>query len=92
MMVVFAEFERSIIRKRTVAEFEAARARGRKGGRPMTDKKKLYKAVKLHESREFTITQMEEMTGVSKGSLYRELKRRKQEVTKTVEVVRESLE
>ncbi|WP_264082124.1 helix-turn-helix domain-containing protein [Paenibacillus sp. OAS669] len=57
----------------------------------MTDKKKLDKAVKLHESGEFTIAQIEEMTGVSKGSLYRELKRRKQSITNTVEAVRESL-
>ncbi|GJM77511.1 recombinase family protein [Paenibacillus sp. HMSSN-139] len=78
MMAVFAEFERSTIRERTVAGLEAARARGRKGGRPMTDKKKLDKAIKLHESGEFTVTQIEEMTGVSKGSLYRELNRRKQ--------------
>jgi DNA invertase Pin-like site-specific DNA recombinase len=81
MMAVFAEFERSIIRERTVAGLEAAKARGRKGGRPMTDKKKLDKAIKLHESGEFTVTQIEEMTGVSKGSLYRELNRRKHEAT-----------
>ncbi len=77
MMAVFAEFERSIIRERTVAGLEAARARGRKGGRPMTDMKKLDKAIKLHESGEFTVAQIEEMTGVSKGSLYREINRRK---------------
>jgi len=81
MMAVFAEFERSIIRERTVAGLEAARARGRNGGRPMTDKKKLDKAIKLYESGEFTVTQIGEMTGVSKGSLYRELNRRKQKVT-----------
>lgn len=81
MMAVFAEFERSIIRERTVEGLKAARARGRKGGRPMTDKKKLDKAIKLHESGEFTVTQIEEMTDVSKGSLYRELNRRKQEVS-----------
>lgn len=85
MMAVFAEFERSIIRERTVAGLEAARARGRKGGRPMTDKKKLDKAIKLHESGEFTVAQIEEMTGVSKGSLYRELNRRKQEVKRVTE-------
>jgi DNA invertase Pin-like site-specific DNA recombinase len=81
MMAVFAEFERSIIRERTVAGLEAARARGRKGGRPMTDKKKLDKAIKLHESGEFTVAQIEGMTEVSKGSLYRELNRRKQGVS-----------
>ncbi len=58
MLAVFAEFERSIIRERTIAGLEAAKARGRKGGRPVTDKKKLDKAVKLHESEEFTITQL----------------------------------
>lgn len=84
MMAVFAEFERSIIRERTVAGLEAARARGRKGGRPMTDKKKLDKAIKLHESGEFTVTQIEEITYISKGSLYRELNRRKQEAIKTI--------
>lgn len=75
----------SIIRERTVAGLEAARARGRKGGRPMTDKKKLDKAIKLHESGEFTVAQIEEMTDVSKGSLYRELNRRKQGAKKADE-------
>lgn len=86
MMAVFAEFG-SIIRERTVAGLEAARARGRKGDRPKTDNKKLDKAVKLHESGEFTVTQIEEMTNVSKDSLYRELNRRKQEATKAAETV-----
>jgi hypothetical protein len=51
----------------------------------MTDKKKLDKAIKLHESGESTVSQIEEMTAVSKGSLYRELNRRKQEATKVTE-------
>ncbi|CAM3563053.1 recombinase family protein [Paenibacillus lupini] len=48
MIAVFAEFEKSIIHERTVAGLKAARARGRKGGRPMTDKKELDKVIKLH--------------------------------------------
>jgi len=87
MMAVFAEFERSIIRERTVAGLKAARARGRMGGRPMTDKKKLDKAIKLYESKEFTIAQIVEMTNVSKGSLYRELNRRKFREGKETEMV-----
>lgn len=78
MMAVFAEFERYIIRERTVDGFKAAKARGRKGGRPMTDKKKLDAAIRLYESGDFTVAQIEESTGGSKGSLYRELNRRKQ--------------
>jgi DNA invertase Pin-like site-specific DNA recombinase len=77
MTAVFAEFESSIIRERTIAGLEAARVRGRRGGRPMTDKKKLDKAIKLHESEEFTVAQIKEMTDVSRGFLYRELNRRK---------------
>ena len=78
VMAVFAEFERDIIRERTCAGLEAARARGRSGGRPKTDKKKLDKALKLYASKAHTLTEIEEMTGVTKGSLYRELNRRKE--------------
>ena len=45
-----AEFERDIIRERTNAGITAARARGRKGGRPkspLSDKKKLQMARQL---------------------------------------------
>ena len=44
-----AEFERDIIRERTLAGLAAARARGRKGGRPrhLDDKKKRHCAKKL---------------------------------------------
>jgi DNA invertase Pin-like site-specific DNA recombinase len=34
MLSVLAEFERDIIRERTMAGLKAAHARGRKGGRP----------------------------------------------------------
>ncbi len=82
MMAVFAEFERSIIRERTIAGLKAAKARGRKGGRPKTDKKKLDAAIRLYESGDFTISQIEDSTGVSKGSLYREINRRKKNESK----------
>ncbi|SFB60243.1 Site-specific DNA recombinase [Cohnella sp. OV330] len=81
MMAVFAEFERDIIRERTVAGLEAARARGRNGGRPRTDAKKLDKAIKLYEGKTHSVSEIEELTGVTKGSLYRELNRRKRDAT-----------
>ncbi len=44
-----AEFERNLIRERTQAGLAAARARGRKGGRPKSlDTKKRKMAVKLY--------------------------------------------
>ncbi|MFJ5792223.1 recombinase family protein [Lysinibacillus sp. NPDC093197] len=39
MLAVFAEFERDIIQQRTKAGLEAARKRGRIGGRPAVDEK-----------------------------------------------------
>ncbi|MBC6974874.1 MULTISPECIES: recombinase family protein [Bacillus] len=74
MFAVFAEFERDIIRERTVAGLDAARARGRKGGRPKTDKKKTLQAIELYKSKKFTVEEIKDMTGVSRSTLYREMK------------------
>ncbi|MED4780955.1 recombinase family protein [Brevibacillus choshinensis] len=54
MLVVFAEFERNIIIERTQAGLRAARARGRKGGRPVSDQKKVAQAIKLYDAGEHT--------------------------------------
>lgn len=77
MLSVLAEFERDIIRERTMAGLKAARARGRKGGRPKKDQKKLDMAVALYESKQYTLKQIKENTSVSPTSLYRELEKRK---------------
>lgn len=70
-----AEFERDIIRERTMAGLEAARARGRKGGRkPVMDHKKLALASKLMRDRETPISEVCDAVGVSRATLYRYLK------------------
>jgi DNA invertase Pin-like site-specific DNA recombinase len=52
-----AEFERDVIRERTMAGLEAARAHGRKGGRkPAMDEKKISVASKLMRDREGPIS------------------------------------
>lgn len=66
-----------LIAERTHAGLESARARGRKGGRPKTDQKVLDKAIRLYETKEYTVKQITEMTGVSKPKLYQELNKRK---------------
>jgi DNA invertase Pin-like site-specific DNA recombinase len=76
MIGVIAELERDMIRERTKAGLEAARARGRKGGRPSLDKRKVDKAIQLYDSKQHTITEITQMTGVNKGTLYRALKER----------------
>ena len=70
-----AEFERDIIRERTMGGLEAARARGRKGGRrPVMDEKKLALASKMLKNREIPVGEVCEAVGVSRSTLYRHLK------------------
>jgi DNA invertase Pin-like site-specific DNA recombinase len=70
-----AEFERDLILERTVAGLEAARARGRNGGRPSKlDARKLALASRLMRDRETPISEVCEAVGVSRATLYRHLK------------------
>jgi DNA invertase Pin-like site-specific DNA recombinase len=70
-----AEFERDLIRERTLAGLAAARARGRKGGRPravgLNDEKKVALAHALFSDKQNSITTICEMLKVSRSTLYR---------------------
>lgn len=67
-----AEFERDIIRERTNAGLQAARARGRLGGRPKAlNPKQIALARSLYESHEHSIQDIRETLGVSRGTLYK---------------------
>lgn len=77
MFTIFAglsQFERDLISQRTLEGLAAARARGRKGGRPLKEKKKIDTALKMYESKQYSISQISDATGVSKTSLYRYLR------------------
>jgi DNA invertase Pin-like site-specific DNA recombinase len=66
-----AEFERNLIRERTRAGLAAARARGRKGGRPKAlaqEQRRL--AVQLYHGKQHSIRQICELVGISKPTLY----------------------
>lgn len=69
-----AEFERSIIRERSRAGLEAARARGRIGGRPRalspTD---LIAAKAMLTNRDITVAEVARRLSVSPATLYRHL-------------------
>lgn len=73
-----AEFERDIIRERTKAGLEAARARGRKGGRPAGLSKKAQHtamlAERLYLERELSISEICDQLSISKGTLYNYLR------------------
>jgi DNA invertase Pin-like site-specific DNA recombinase len=68
-----AEFERNLIRERTLAGLEAARARGRKGGRPKLDatNRKAQLARKLHEDKDRSIQDICQALHISRATFYR---------------------
>lgn len=71
-----AEFERDLIRERTNAGLEAARARGRTGGRPPSlSGDKLRTARKLYEQKDMIVAQIGEVLGVSRTTAYRALRK-----------------
>jgi len=74
MFTIFAglsQFEADLTAQRTREGLEAARLRGRLGGRPRTDESKVKQALKLYSSKEYTVKEIEELTGVKKSTLYR---------------------
>lgn len=78
MIGVMAELERDMIKERTQAGLQAARARGRKGGRPKMDQSKVERALQLYDEERLTVREITNETGVSKALLYKELNKRKQ--------------
>lgn len=79
MFTIFSgisQFERDLIQMRTKEGLEAARARGRKGGRPKVDAKSIELALKLYDSRSCSIADILKTTGISKATLYSYVKKR----------------
>src|SRR6266480_6869508 len=76
VMAALTEFERDLISERTQAGLEAARARGRKGGRPKAIQKirpgQLERAKELYEARNNTIAEIMKLTGFkSRATFYK---------------------
>ena len=79
MFTIFAglsQFEADLTAQRTREGLEAARLRGRLGGRPKTDKGKADMALKMHESGQFTVQEICSNCGIGKTTLYRIIKER----------------
>jgi len=74
LMSAIAQFERDVIADRTREGLKAARARGRLGGRPKVNQDSIKKAIKLYNTQQYSIKEIEELTGVKKATLYRNLK------------------
>ncbi|MCK6256804.1 recombinase family protein [Fictibacillus sp. KIGAM418] len=81
MIGVIAELERDMIRERTQAGLAAARARGRMGGRPKADQRKIDQSIALYDTQKYTVNEICDLTGISRSLLYRELKKRQPAAT-----------
>lgn len=72
-MSAIAQFERDTIADRTREGLNAARARGRVGGRPRISNEKIKQAVKLYNTKQYTVKEIELLTDIKKATLYRNL-------------------
>ena len=76
IFAALAEFERAVIRERTLAGLAAARVRGRKGGRPPAlAAKDLAAAKAMLRDPEITVSEIARWLGVAPSTLYRHLPR-----------------
>ncbi|WPP47967.1 helix-turn-helix domain-containing protein [Catalinimonas niigatensis] len=74
MFGALAEFERYLIRERTMAGLAAARARGKQGGRPkvLSEEKRML-LHKLYADESYSINAICQMLNISKPTLYKYL-------------------
>src|SRR5690348_6725177 len=73
-----AEFERDLIRERTQAGLAAARARGRKGGRPrsiLSDEKRLTLAWEMYRNKAHSVKDIYSTLGVPRSTFYRYIRK-----------------
>ena len=76
LFAALAESERGVIRERTMAGLQAARARGRTDGRPPALKAKDLAAAKaLLQDPEITVAEVARRLSVAPSTLYRHLPR-----------------
>ncbi|MFC7975102.1 helix-turn-helix domain-containing protein [Streptomyces cinereoruber] len=68
-----AEFERGLIKDRTRAGLDAARAQGRTGGRPAVMDADKLAAAEVRRAKGESVTVIAKALGVSRATLYRAL-------------------
>ena len=70
VLSALSQFERDLTVQRTNEGLISARARGRVGGRPKIDSKTINKALKLYDSKAYSIKEICMLIGISQGTLY----------------------
>jgi len=72
MCAAFSEMERELIRERVKAGLEIAHQKGRYGGRPKcVTPEKLVTILSLKKSRDFSVSEICTMTGITRSVYYR---------------------
>ncbi|GAB7043781.1 MULTISPECIES: recombinase family protein [Catenuloplanes] len=73
MMAAFAELERDIIRERTRAGLDAAKAQGRTGGRPTVVNEDILTVARARRAKGESVNSIAKVLGVSRATLHRHL-------------------
>lgn len=74
----FAELERNLIRERTKAGLDAARARGRKGGRkPSLNTKQIQMMLEIYNARSTSVAEIHAQFKISRKTFYRYVEKSK---------------
>ena len=71
-----AQFERDTLVERTNEGLRAAKARGHVGGRPRVNPQRIDQAIRLYDTKQYTIREIEGLTGVRRATLYQYLRLR----------------
>lgn len=79
IMVVLAQLERDLISERVKESLQASKARGKHIGRPFADQEKVDVALRMYDSKQYSVKEICRTVGISQGTLYRYLNKRKQE-------------
>ena len=74
VLCAMAAMERDVLIQRTKAGLEAAKKRGKTGGRPKTANDKVKEALTLYKSGEYSVNEVCQKVGISRATLYRIVK------------------
>jgi DNA invertase Pin-like site-specific DNA recombinase len=78
ILATFAEFEADLIRLRTREGMAVARAKGKlRGKKPKLSERRQRELMRMHESGEYSISDLAEVFGVSRPTVYRTLERQR---------------
>ncbi|MCZ8537837.1 recombinase family protein [Paenisporosarcina quisquiliarum] len=67
------QFQSDVISEKTKSGLNEAQKKGNTAGRPRKPDANVQKAILMHESKKYTLSEIKEATGISKSTLYRNL-------------------